>query len=644
MKNQLKLVLSLILLALTFLQCNNETNKLAKNVKFHPNDPFQKTIVPSQIFDIDTKKDNVIEGKHGTILAIPEGCFKNSNGETVSDNVKIELAEAFSIDQMLQSNLTTTSNGELIETAGMIYLNATANGVQLNIDKNNPPYVQIPTNKRKTGMMLYKGIRDENGNMDWVAPKALEQFLVAVDLNLLDFYPEGFEAEVIAGMPFRNHKTATKALIDSLYYSLSASDGSEMLEGYASTNLNEAYYNQNKTIKNGQYTYKSFVQGNFSVDALKTITKKVADATTAKKLIDPATIKVLKSDKFQNTLISTREFETRLQSIFKTCRNDIIELYINNLDKNLWEIDSIAAAKLGDHHLSNDFHDYYKQGLTNVKDAAKYTKLLQGFYEQQLSKIKSELKSAKDKFTQALQEKNEVAQKVVDEYKDVLWQREKHRMETYGFIWTESGWVNIDRPIVKNEIKGNKKRNSDCINKKSFKFQKFEIFVQEGQKYDRVHSYIVYTSIKSLYRLNSSNKESFHVGNEQQQAMLMPKKGTAVGISIAYKEETPFLAIKEFELGSSSKLNLNLQQSTTKKIATAISSYDDYGEENSINKDLEYMMRFAQEKKRQEQLKSESQFIARLWQKAYHSCYNFTFGVDEYGNAAELISVESLVK
>lgn len=597
MKKRLTQFIGLSILIFTLLQCNSDTDRLDTTLKFHPNDPFQETMVTSQTFDIDTKNDNVVEGKNGTILVMPKGCFKNSKGETVTDNVKVELAEALSLDQMLLSNLTTTSKGKLLETDGMIYLNATSNGEQLTIDKDNPVYIEIPTDKRKPGMMAYKGVRDENGNMDWIEPKELKKFLVPVDINLLNFYPEGFEAEVIAGLPFRNHKIATKELIDSLYYSLSVSDGSELLKGLVGTDYNEPYYKQNNEVVNGKYTDNSSAVAEMVADT-------AATDETAECGIDPAIIKVIKSEKFQNTLIATREFETRLQTIFKACRNDIIEIYIKNLDKNLWELDSMAAVTLGEHHQYGDFYDYYQQGLTNVKDANKYADLLQGYYQKQLTAIKSELEKAKEQVMKELQEKNEVAQQVANEYKELLRKREKYRMETYGFEWSETGWINIDIGITP----------------KDWGPQRLEMVVQNGKNYDRVHTYVVYTSIKSLYRLNSSDKELFYVGNNQEKKMLMPKKQVAVGISIAYKDKTPFLALKEFETGSEPKLTLTLEQTTTKEITEAIKPYDNYEQENRIDKDLEYMALFAKEKNRQEKLKSESQFIRRLWHRAYPCC------------------------
>lgn len=36
--------------------------------------------------------------------------------------------------------------------------------------------------------MAYKGVRDAEGNMNWVEPKKIDDFLKTVDINSLNFY------------------------------------------------------------------------------------------------------------------------------------------------------------------------------------------------------------------------------------------------------------------------------------------------------------------------------------------------------------------------------------------------------------------------------------------------------------------------
>lgn len=664
-----------------------------------PNDPFKNTIVPSQTFDIDSKQDNVIEGKNGTVVVCPKGCFKNAKGEIVVDNVKIELSEALSLEDMLLSNLTTTSDGKQLETDGMIYFNVTANGEQLTINKDNPIHIEIPTTEKKAGMMAYRGIRDEKGNMNWIEPKELDNYLVTVDINSLDFLPQGFQIEVDKGMPYKKYKTATQGLTDSLFYNLSVSDGSELLQGLVNIKINEQYHSINDVLqpvkwsyskekindnefdiiikatiekgwklfakesdKNGPIPLSIFFNSSKSFELVGTLKNRkpeinydpvfkmnlsyfsnevefrqriklldksaivtpsiefmtcdnqkclpsISEKTSIKIGetcgIDPAIIKVIKSEKYQNTFIATREFEARLKVIFKTCNNAVLETYINNLDKNLYEVDSMAAITVGEGEYNQDFVNFSQQRLTKVKQANKYAALLKGYYEKQLANVKSQLEKEQEKLMKELNEKNEVAQKVADDYKKLLWKREKYRMEIYGFNWTETGWVNVD----KGELP------------KSWGPKATEgIYVDNGKDFDRVYSYFVFTSIKSLYRLNTTDNIEFYAGNDQDKKMLMPKEGTAILISIGYKGETPSLAIKEFELGSPIKYNLTLAPSTLDKVREAIRPYEKYAKENKISKDLEFMAKFYKEEQRQKELKKESEFILQLWNIAFPCC------------------------
>ncbi len=150
----------------------------------------------SQFKVINANTDNVIEGKNGTIIVCPKNCFVNANGTVINDNVKIELKEAFTLSDMLLENLSTTSNGNLLETDGMIYFNPTANGEQLFINKNIPIHIEIPTKKKLSGMMAYEGIKDASGKINWINPKKLDTYLQTVDFSLLDFLPKGFATEV----------------------------------------------------------------------------------------------------------------------------------------------------------------------------------------------------------------------------------------------------------------------------------------------------------------------------------------------------------------------------------------------------------------------------------------------------------------
>jgi len=555
MIRQIATAVGIAFLALPLICC--DSNTISETIKLSVNDPFKNTIVPDQLFQIDSRQDNVIEGRQGTIMVFPKGCFKDADGDIVEDNVNIGLAEALTLQDMLLSNLTTTANGKLLETDGMIYFNATANGKQLTVNKDIPVHIEIPTHKKKPGMKAYKGTRDENGNMNWTDPKELDNYLVIIDMDSLDFLPEGFRMGVEAGMPFRNHKIVTNLLADSLYYSLS-------------------------------YQTQSYE----------------GDAVSSGCGIDPAIIKTIRDKKYQNTFIATREFETRLKEIFRTCDNNIIEIYINNLGKNLYQSDSLAAIRCDEirHYESNHvFSHFSEQRLTNVRQGDKYAALLKGYYEKQLAAVRAELLKEKDKLVKELKKKDGKNQAIVDEYSKLLWKREKYRMETYGFKWTETGWVNIDNGTLP----------------KNWYNRPLEILVENGKQFERVYTYVIYTSIKSLYRLNTTDNENFYVGSDTDRQMIMPREELGVAIAIGYKGDVPSLSIHEFRTGSDTTLTLKLSPSSLEKVRDAVRTYEEYAPENQIMRDLEYM-KFFYEKERAEM--KEREFISQLKQIAFPCC------------------------
>ncbi|MGW9684350.1 hypothetical protein [Flagellimonas sp. 2504JD1-5] len=570
-------------------------NNISSVMKNSKDDPFEKSIVESQFFTISGKTDNIIEAEGGTLVILPKGCFIDSNGSAAVENIEIEIAEALSLDQMLLSNLTTTSHGKPLETDGMIYLNATTENKQLSINPEIPIYVEIPTDEIKSDMMVYKGIRDESGNMNWVQPKKLENSLVAIDVFSLNFLPQGFEEEVEKGLPFRNFKQATPQAIDSLYYYGNVYVDDIIEKKRLSATENEGYLYS--ILASDEVD--SIVSESEESDVL--INKDIQDTLYTTYGVDPRKIKAIKSDEFQNTLIATREFEERLQVMFKTCRPDILDVYVNNLDKNLWELDSLVATILRGEKYEDVFLKFSRQRKTKIKGADKNVQILNEYYKQRLRQIKAESRKIFEELEQSRKIEEKKKEKIREAYRRVLKKREKHRMETYGFLQTELGWVNIDRGA----------------GEKDWESQRLEVLVKNGDFYDRVHTYIFYKSIKSLYRLNSLDNKTFFVGNENSREMLIPNRKPAIIASIAYLDDEVYSSFFEFETNSTKEIQINLNKTEKIKLEEILKEFDTNGAENSIDLDLAFMTELSINKKTKELLDSEQDFLYRLYKKSF---------------------------
>ncbi|MBP6731559.1 MAG: cytochrome c [Chitinophagales bacterium] len=640
MKTTFPLLLGCLMLVAS---CNQFKKQNYNPQKLGANDPFKTTMVGSEFFEVEAGGGKVIEGKKGTIVSFPKGCFVDDKGNEIKEKVKIELAEALTMDEMMLSGLTTTSNGKLLETDGMIYLNpTTAAGANVFINPKKPVQIQIPTAKKRAGMSVYIGKRDDNGKMDWTDPKPIETYLEHVDLNQLDFLPPGFADEVKKGMPFKEYKTATKELTDSLYFSLSAvynKGGKSEIEqnqspgkgGFSPTppaapNYNEPYYNPDKKVENGKYTDESYNVHGHGHEHGHTVSDRIKpDAYSG---IDPAVIKALLSDKFNTTFIATREFETRLRIIFKTCNNEALLLYVNNTDKDLWEVDEMAAKQLGEEtRWGKKFMAFARLKQTNVRNAGENAAQINSYFAERLNAIKAELTVLDTKAQQQLQEHRRIADSVATAYKELLFKRETYRMERYNFEWTNTGWVNVDTGTAE----------------KNYFEKKLEVTIPRGKEFDRVETYIVFEGMKSIYHLETLDKEVHFVGQHPQRSMLMPSAQKSKIAAVGYKDDKVYMGVVDFVTGSSEKARVALAPSSSEAVkrvlqeiekgtfkgdlttvaptetdpAFSVNKPTGYSEENSVAVDLAYQDFFYREQLYQEAQWREAAFIVKLYQRAF---------------------------
>jgi hypothetical protein len=123
-----------------------------------------------QHFSFASNKGAFIEGTEGTALQIPPNSFVNQNNEVIEGRIDFTLIEAYSYNAMLTQNLSTKSGGELLETGGMIYLEAQdSNGNKLAL--KDGAIISASMNSEEAllaGMEGFNGVQDSIGNIDWV--------------------------------------------------------------------------------------------------------------------------------------------------------------------------------------------------------------------------------------------------------------------------------------------------------------------------------------------------------------------------------------------------------------------------------------------------------------------------------------------
>jgi hypothetical protein len=175
---------------------------------------------------------------------------------------------------------TVTDKGELLETNGMYYLEATVPGSEEKLQYKKPIRVEVQSFIALPNPQLYEGVW-KGDKLVWDSnSKALEKDMTPISIEALLS-----NKDKALGAVFEEEKSYTKLIQNSK--SLSLCIGEKL---------------QSLLIK---------------------------DSTA-----------------FQQTWIATQEFKARMRSIEKTCDVNVFELYINNTDKMLWEVDKMAADYL----------------------------------------------------------------------------------------------------------------------------------------------------------------------------------------------------------------------------------------------------------------------------------------------------------
>ncbi|HYG53337.1 MAG TPA: hypothetical protein VD905_20705 [Flavobacteriales bacterium] len=126
-----------------------------------------------QQFAIVPIRDTVLKAKNGTSIKIPANAFVDVNGKPVEGPVNVEVFEALETTDILFANLSTTSNGEILQTGGMINITASCRNEPVQLASEKSLDVTMPTDAHKQGMSLYYG-KEESSCVNWVDPVLLD--------------------------------------------------------------------------------------------------------------------------------------------------------------------------------------------------------------------------------------------------------------------------------------------------------------------------------------------------------------------------------------------------------------------------------------------------------------------------------------
>lgn len=499
--------------------------------------------LPYQKFTLNAQQDTVIETQDGIVMAVPSNCFLGPDGKPVQGEITLEVKEAIEANDILKAGLNTKSGDKLLETGGMFYVNARQNDKSLTIDPAKGVYTQIPTDEIKPGMQLFEGKRMGDGTIDWVAPKPMEKFLVPVDISSLNFYPPNYE-DTLASLKGKKDKVYK----DSLYYSyarlfdLSTSPDTTKIYPEDSTSkidrsrlVCEAHYvklNKKQIDAKLKYFDSLFPYDKYNVTSFGIYSDSEEDLPiysinfTVYEIenigINPARIKSIWDSKFNKTLIATKEFEERLQFIHTTCREDLLNIYVNNLDKKMCTLDSMAYTASG----LQQFMDFASRADGRVKNGEKHLEKLRKYYEEKtklytaaVAKTEKEFWDKNKKEVEKIIEAKGKLEKadikrIAENFKEEkeLNMNEAYRQlgkprPTYTVYVASTGWKNIDAYVNHATITRTTLDYTDPQTGKKavIKYEELTASVSDYKSYDRVFAYLIPDQLSSYMRMEGKD-------------------------------------------------------------------------------------------------------------------------------------------
>lgn len=153
--------LLLLVLLFCFCACSNPRSE-----QVPVNTQLKQDNIASQYFDINIQKDTTLQTRGGATIFIPKDAIAATDKRT---RVKLELKEAYTIEDILKAGLRTKSGMQVLSSGGMLFLNAADATLKKGIS------VSIPSKNVKPGMQLFEGKPTEDGSIDWQNPQPAVQ-------------------------------------------------------------------------------------------------------------------------------------------------------------------------------------------------------------------------------------------------------------------------------------------------------------------------------------------------------------------------------------------------------------------------------------------------------------------------------------
>lgn len=235
--------------------------------------------------------------------------------------------------------------------------------------------------------------------------------------------------------------------------------------------------------------------------------------------------------KFEKTLLATREFKERYDTY---CERELLDLYIQNLDKNLWEIDEMFVKKAEQDSIESV--QFMTENLPSMVEEDKNNNhfLIQAFKDfaaQKLTRVDPNLIADSSVF------KDYTAS--FDSYENI------YRAKS-AFNALEFGWINLD--VIYQDPRS----------------VEMELNVETDNEPSTVT--LILKDKDVMLNANSSSDNFFSFTTKEEGYNKLPKGAKGILLAIGYKKKEIVFAMKEIIIGKNVTENLKLKPITAKEL------------------------------------------------------------------------------
>lgn len=513
---KLKNLLFTALISSTFFSCSNDAsnddNTSPKPVVIEERVAIPQTAASeliqqlkpkTQSFQFKADADYSIQGEAGTQIYIPQNSFVNKNGELIKGEVKMEIIEVLSVTDFVKTNLQTRAGDQLLQSEGMIFIEATANGESVALAPDKKLQIdlpKIPNNDVASDIRIFSGTYDDSGNVNWEENSQLEKQMIAIPLDMFDYWR-------LDSIQYYKEKDEVHGY--SHYYADSLLFKQKKLENtfIATLEFEERF----KMIEEAEYAASYYLSVDLDMDVM------VLDST-----------------------LST--------------------IYLNNLDKDLWYCDSLAynylnglqssidgVERLFDHLYSMPelvaiFERFYKERLTTVISIPTNIDLSKKDALQQLKKQGYSNKEA-DKILGAYKRQ----QAIINKRKD---KETVQNLAQNSFVVAQLGWINCDRFYDDPNAK-----EADIL-----------LSITNQQEHGFVITNLIIHDQRMALNGKLSKDSSYTFTGETAPYTKLPIGKSATVFALSYKNGKPYIGKKEFTISEKENLEIDLVESSVEEI------------------------------------------------------------------------------